>query len=103
MATPEPFFNESVYGNGMEGFINYANLLVDGVLATFFMIALFIVMFGILYRSKFRVGVCIMYTSFMCFILTMTLKLFTTVNELLIIAFGVGIGIGVIISYMEKK
>ena len=103
MVAKEPMFNASVHGLGFEGFLNYANVLVDGALVTIFMIVLFIIMQTTFYKSKYGVGVTIMYNCMFCLLASATLKLFTTVNELLLIAFAIGIAVGVIISFIERR
>lgn len=87
----------------MEGFIDYSNSVVDGWLANVFLIVFYIVIIRLLLKSEWKWGPIISYTSFGMLLVGATIKLFTDVHELILIAFALGIGVGIVVSYIENS
>jgi len=99
----EPYFNISRDGQGLEGFVNYANTQVDNLLSIFFIAAMWIIMFNILQiKTIWRTGPIISFTSFVMLIIAAIMKTFTPVHELLLVGLAFGVGIGIVIGIIEN-
>lgn len=99
----KPYYNDSVWGKGIEGFVDYSNSIVDGWMANLFIIVLYIVIIRLLSKSEWKWGPIISYTSFGVLLIGATIKLMTDVHELILIALALMIGVGVIVSFIENS
>jgi len=91
----ETYYNAATDGLGIEGFLNWANLTVDGWMASAF---LFFIWLSIVYvgsKSEWKLSGIVTFGFFVCFISSMIFKVFTTVNPMAIylIIFGLAGGI----------
>jgi len=76
----EPYYNLS-YGTGLEGVTNYANELVDGLMGVTFIVSMYVVMIYVLSKSEWKMSANIVFTSFVCLMLTWFLSLFISIPE----------------------
>lgn len=84
----ETYFNVSVDGNGMEGFMNWANTYVDGWLINSFIFVVFVVSISGLFKSDNERGSIVAFVCLVCSILIWILKLFLDINEMIIFILG---------------
>jgi hypothetical protein len=77
----EPYYNLTSDGRGLEGIMNYANNLVDGFLGVTFIFSIFVVMMYVLGKSEWRTSANLVYTSFVCLLLSWILTLFIAFPE----------------------
>lgn len=98
----EPIYDSS-YGIGMEGFLNYANILVDNFLIPIFLIVVFVALLSVLSRGQWTWGVNIAFTSFVCALLASIALTFTEFSGFFIFIFIIGIGVGIIVSAIENS
>jgi hypothetical protein len=96
------YYNES-YGEGFEGIINYANVLVDGWLVNFFLLVAFGISMYVLSKSEWDTGASISYSLFGCLLIAWIFKLFTTVNEYVIFIIIFLLGISVVVNIIKNK
>ena len=59
----EPYYNLS-YGTGFEGFINYANVIVDGWLVNAFLILIFSLSMFVLSKSEWKMSGILSFSFF---------------------------------------
>jgi hypothetical protein len=97
----EPYYNLT-YGQGFEGFINYANLLVEGWLSILFLAAIFIIVIIVLMKSEWNTPSVFAFASFICLISAFILKLFTVVNAVVMFAIFLALGISIIWGVINK-
>jgi hypothetical protein len=101
MAFPEPYFNNS-YGLGLEGFINYINIAVEGWLVNAFLAFAFIASVLVLSKSEWKMPGIVAFSSFVCLILAMIFKLFTMVNDYVIFFLVTLLAISVLWGILSK-
>lgn len=87
----EPYFNATLYGNGFEGFLNYANTLVEGWFVNVFIFVMFVISTYVMSKSEWKLPGVLSFSFFLCFITTIIFKIFTTVNEMLIFILAIGL------------
>lgn len=98
----EPYYNSS-YGNGLEGFMNYANILVDGWFVNGFIFAMFVIMTYVMSKSDWRMPGVLSFSFFTCMITAWIFRLFTVVNETLIFALAFGLGLSIVWAVIDRK
>jgi len=91
----EPYYNLSEHGPGMEGFVNYANVLVNGWLSILFILFIWLATIYVGSKSEWKMSGVMSFAFLLCLISSAILSLFTVVNEILvfIIIFGLGASI----------
>ncbi len=97
----EAYYDVS-YGPGLEGFLNWANLAVDGWFVIFF---LFFIWLGMVYvgsKSEWRLSGVMALSFFTCLISTSIFKLFTTVNPIALYVCIFGLAATVFWMVIEK-
>jgi hypothetical protein len=100
---PIPYMNTSEYGVGLEGFINYANMeLTNGWMISAFLLVFYGLSIYVFSKSEWKLGGIIAFNSFIFFILGMIAQIFTTVNQMIIFIFFVGILVGIVMSFIEN-
>lgn len=79
----EPYYNLS-YGTGLEGVVNYASVITDGLLPPVFISVIGIIMVYVLSKSEWKMPGIVAFTAFTTLIMSFIFKLVTPVNELFI-------------------
>ena len=96
-----PYYNVS-YGQGIEGFLNYTNGVMDNLLIPIFLFVFYGLSIYVFSKSEWKLGGVIAWTSFSFFILSMIAQTFVTFKQIVIFTFFVGIIVGVVMSYIEN-
>ncbi len=88
------YYNIS-YGQGFEGFLNWANGTVEGWLASAFLFFIYFASLFVLNKSNFKSSANSTFAFLIVFLSSMIMKLFMTINDITnyIIIFGLGISI----------
>lgn len=91
----EEMFNTTVDGVGLEGFINWTNLIANGWMISMFI--LFVALIGYVVGKKqgLTASISLAMAGIIVVILTPLFQLFTTVNSQIIIGGLLMVGIGV--------
>jgi hypothetical protein len=101
--TPIPYMNTSEYGVGLEGFINYANMeLTGGWMISAFLLIFYGLSIYVFSKSEWKLGGIVAFSSFLFFIIGMIAQIFTTVNQMVIFIFFVGILVGMVMTFIEN-
>jgi hypothetical protein len=95
------YYNAS-FGEGMEGFINWANYSVDNWMMPIFLFVFYGLSIFVLTKSEWKLGGCVTFASFLFFILAMIAQTFVTFNQITIFIFVIGIGVGIVLSFIEN-
>jgi hypothetical protein len=98
----EPYYNASLHGNGFEGLINYANVLVDGWFVNAFLITMFIISVYVLSKSEWKISGVLSFSFFLCFLTAIIFKIFTAVNEMVIFMIGIGLAGSIFWSIISR-
>jgi len=98
----EPYYNVTAHGTGIEGFMNYANVLVDGWMATGFILFIWLSSVYVGSKSEWKLSGVMAFSFFLCLISAMILRLFTIVNETVIFICIFGLGISIFWMVIEK-
>lgn len=98
----QPYYNAS-YGNGLEGFMNYANLLVDGWMVNAFLFFVFTISVYVLNKSEWKTSGVVSFSFFMCFITALIFRLFTVVNEMTMFIIIIGLAGSIFWSILNDK
>ena len=88
----EPYYNLSLHGPGMEGFVNYANLLVDGWMSILFICFIWLVVLFVGSKSEWKLSGVMAFDFLICLIAAMIISLFTVVNGVLLFICFFGLG-----------
>jgi len=96
------FYNLS-YGPGMEGFINYANVSLDGWFVNAFLAFIYIATFYVGSKSEWNNASVSAFSFFICLISMMVFAVFTQVNEMVTFILIFGLGISVLFSYIQGR
>lgn len=88
------YYNIS-YGQGFEGFLNWANGTTEGWLASAFLFFIYFASLFVLNKSTFKSSANSTFSFSIVLLAMMILKLFMNVNEIVtyVIIFGLGISI----------
>jgi hypothetical protein len=95
------YYNNS-FGEGFEGFLNYTNNLSDNWLVPLFLMVFYGLSIYVLSKSEWKLGGVVFYSSFVFFLLAMIFQTFTTFNQMIIFIFAIGIGAGIVLSFIEN-
>ena len=88
-----PYFNDTTYGSGLEGTLNYANSIVNNYLVPTFLISLYLVALYVWSKSSYKMGGGIFFISFVFFLMSIILQTATTFGQIFIFIFFVGMNI----------
>ena len=99
----EIYYNATEHGFGLEGIINYTNTLIDGMLGISFISVLFVIMMFVLSKSDWKTSANLVYTSFVCMLLSWTLSLFIEMNELFLYALTLIFAGSIIFSIIDNQ
>lgn len=97
-----PYMNETIDGRGAEGLISYANRLTDNWMISAFLLLFYALSIYVFSKSEWKLGGVVAYTSFMFFLLGMIAQIFTTVNQMVIFIFFIGILVGIVMTFIEN-
>ncbi len=86
----EGYYNVSAHGAGIEGFMNWANLSVDGWMVSAFLFFIWLSFVYVGSKSTWKMPGIMAFSFFTCLIASMIFKLFTVVNPtaIFVIIFG---------------
>jgi len=98
-----PYFNDSVYGTGLEGVANYTNEISNNFLIPAFLMAMYGISLFVFSKSGYKMGGGIFFISFLFFILSIVAQTFTTFSQLFIFIFFVGMIAGVVVHFVADK
>lgn len=96
-------FYNLTYGQGFEGFINYANTSTEGWLVNAFLAFIYITTFYVGSKSEWNTASVSAFSFFICLISMMIFAVFTTVNEMITFILLFGLGISVFFSYIQGR
>jgi len=96
------FYNLS-YGEGMEGFINYANVSTDGWFVNAFLAFIYIAVFYVGSKSEWNNASVSAFGFFICLLTMMVFAIFTQVNEMVTFILIFGLGVSVLFSYLQGR
>lgn len=96
------YYNSS-YGAGIEGFMNWANISVNGWLASGFLAMIWIIFVYVGSKSEWKMSGVVSYASLVVLLSAMVIQLFTIVNEIVIFASIFTLGVGVLWGIIEGR
>lgn len=97
-----PYFDPATDGNGLEGFLNWANIGVEYWLIPTFLMVFYVLAIYLISRNEYKFGGQFTFVSLVFFILGMIAQVFTQFNQLIMFVFILGIMVGVVISFVEN-
>jgi uncharacterized protein YebE (UPF0316 family) len=97
-----PYFDPATQGNGVEGFLNWANISMDYALITLFLGVFYTLAIYLATKNEYKMGGQITYISLLFFILAMIAQTFTEFNQIVIFIFAIGFGLGIVMSFIEN-
>jgi len=98
----EEYYNMTAHGTGFEGFLNYANTLVDGWMVIFFLIAIYSISMYVLSKSEWKLSSCSMFSFFICMVSVFIFRMFTIVNEIVIFICIIGLVGSIIWARLDR-
>jgi hypothetical protein len=98
-----PYFNATLDGQGMEGFVHYTNKLTDFTFLPIFMLVFYFLGIYVWSKSEWKLGGGIAFISLIFFMLSWIVQIYTTINQLFIFIFFVGIIVGIVMSTLENS
>ena len=99
----EAYYDAATHGLGVEGFVNYANVLVDGWMATAFIVFIWLATVFVGSKSEWKLSGVMAFSFLLCLISAMIIRLFTIVNELVIFVCIFGLGASIFWMVIEGK
>jgi len=99
----EEYFNITAYGSGFEGIVNYTNHLVNNLLGVSFIFTLFVIMIYVLGKSEWKMSANLVFTSFVCLLLSWIFSLFIVMPEKFLYILAVLLAGSVIWSVIENQ
>ena len=97
-----PYWNASTQGQGLEGFINWANITSEYWLIPTFLFVFYILAIYLATRNEYKMGGQIAFISLVFFLLGMLAQTFTEFNQLVIFVFALGGLVGIVMSFIEN-
>ena len=97
------FMNASEHGEGMEGLINWVNVSSGNWFIPLFLVVFYILSIYVASKSEYKLGGWVLLLSLAFFILAMILQTVTQFNQMVIFAFGIGIIVGVVMTFVENS
>ena len=98
----ELYYNATTDGPGIEGFMNYANTLVNGWMATSFIVFIWLSSIYIGSKSEWKLSGVMSFSFFLSLISAMIMRLFTIVNQTVIFVCIFGLGISIFWMVIER-
>jgi hypothetical protein len=97
-----PFYNMSSDGVGLEGLLSWANSSVNYMLIPIFLFVFYGLSIYVLSKSEWKLGISILFSSFIFFLLSMIAQTFVHFNQIIVFIFIVGMGVGVVVGHVEN-
>lgn len=97
-----PYFNASVYGDGLEGATNYANSIVNNLMLPVFLFIVYGLALHVWTKSDYRMGDGVFFISLVFFLISIIAQTFTAFSQLMIFVFFVGMILGVIMYFVGE-
>lgn len=97
-----PYINNTLSGYGVEGLIDYSNRLTGGWMISLFLLIFYSLSIFVFSKSEWKLGGIVAFSSFLFFILSIIAQIFTTVHQMVIFIFFVGILVGIVMSFIEN-
>lgn len=97
-----PYFDPTTQGEGLEGFINFANISMEFSVLPIFLIVFYSLAIYLATKNEYKIGGQVTWISLLFFILGMIAQTYTQFNQLVIFIFAMGFGIGLVLSYVEN-
>lgn len=97
-----PFYDASVDGVGIEGFLNWANYSLDYWLIPAFLLTFYSLAIYLATKNEYKLGGQIIFISLVFFILGMIAQAYTQFNQLVMFLFVIGMLVGVVMSFIEN-
>jgi 4-amino-4-deoxy-L-arabinose transferase-like glycosyltransferase len=97
-----PYINQTLSGQGIEGLVDYANRLTDNFMISIFLLLFYGLSIYVFSKSEWKLGGLVAFTSFFFFILSMIAQIFTTINQIVIFIFFIGIIVGIVMTFIEN-
>ncbi len=98
----EVYYNPTTDGLGIEGFMNWANLAVDGWFATMFIFFVWLTTVYVGSKSDWKMSGVLAFSFFLSLISAMIIRLFTVVNEIVIFGCIFGLAASVFWAVIER-
>jgi len=99
----QPYYNITAHGPGIEGFMNYANVLVEGWMATAFVVFIWLITMYVGSKSEWNIKSVLAFSFFISLVTIMIIRLFTVVNEILVFVCIFGLGLSVFLMIIDKR
>lgn len=99
----ESYYNVTAHGTGFEGFINYANLLVDGWMSILFIAFVYLATMFAGSKSEWSRSGVSAFGFLLCLISSMILSLFTVVNPIVTFVCIFGLGASIFLMTIEGR
>ena len=99
----EEYYNSTFSGQGFEGILNYANSLVNNLLGVAFIFTLFVIMIYVLSKSEWKMSANLVFTSFVCLLLSWIFSLFIVMPEKFLYFLAILLAGSVIWSVIENQ
>ena len=98
----ETYYDPITDGIGIEGFLNWANLTVDGWMATAFLFFIWLAFVYVGSKSEWKLPGVMAFSFFVCFIASMIMRVFTQINIVVIFVIFFGMAGSVLWSIIGK-
>ena len=98
---PTAYYNAS-FGNGLEGFINWANAYSSNMMTNLFLIMVWIVSTYVLSKSEWKMSNVVAFTSLLIFMLSLIARLFVQIHQALIFVSSIAFAIGLVWSIIDR-
>ncbi len=98
----EAYYDPTIDGLGIEGFMNWANMTVDGWMATAFLFFIWLSFVYVGSKSEWKLSGIMAFSFFTCLIVVGMFKLFTTVNDLAVYVIIFGLAASIFWAVIEK-
>lgn len=97
-----PYFNATLSGQGMEGFIDHTNRITGFLFLPIFMLVFYGLGIFVWSKSEWKLGGGVALISLIFFIMSWVVQIFTQFNQLIIFIFFIGIIVGIVMSTIEN-
>ena len=98
----EAYYNITADGPGIEGFMNYANTLVDGWMSILFIFFVWAATVFVGSKSEWKMSGVMSFAFLLCLISAAIMSLFTVVNEILVFVIIFGLGASIFWMVIER-
>jgi len=98
-----PYFNDSIYGDGLEGTLNYANIVSNNLLIPAFLLVMYGLAIYVFSKSTYKLSGGIFFISFVFFLMAIIFQGVTAFSQLIIFLFFLGMIVGVVLHFIESK